>query len=91
MITGTSVAPLSKEQVLIDAIIARQNEILVYQINIDNYAAMLEAADDEDDPDIAASMPEHRDRIAQLLKSEKLEQKKSRMVLAQLEKQLAAL
>lgn len=89
--TEQSVEPLSHEQVLLDAIQMRENEILSYQININNYTAILEMEDDEDDPDLAEEMASFRQRISDLLKSEKREQKKSKMVLAALRAQLEAL
>lgn len=84
--------PLDKEQILADAVLARENEILMYQINIDNYQSMLDAPyEPTGDADFDAEMLAYRDQIAELLKSEKREQAKSKMVLAALQQQLAAL
>lgn len=90
--TENNIQPLNQEQVLVDAIQMRQNEILVYQINIDNYTAMLAAPyEPTGDADFDAEMLVYRDQIAELLKSEKREQAKSKMVLTALQTQLQAL
>lgn len=88
--TENNIQPLNQEQVLVDAIQMRQNEILMYQINIDNYQSMLDTPyEPTGDADFDAEMLEYRDKIAELLKSEKREQAKSKMVLTALETQLA--
>lgn len=88
----TTVKPLDRAAVLQENIAIRQNEILMYQINIDNYQSMLDTPyEPTGDTDLDAEMLAYRDQIAELLKSEKREQAKSKMVLAALQAQLQAL
>lgn len=88
----STVTPLSREQVLTENIIARENEIMMYQINIDNYEWAVANEDfTDDDPATQQQMEEHRDRLMEGIKNEKREKRKSEMILAALEAQLAAL
>lgn len=88
----TQIQPIDQEQVVRDAIQLRENEILAYQININNYENILASPfEPTGDEDMDAEMLAYRDQISQLLKSEKREQAKSKLILAALRKQLDGL
>jgi hypothetical protein len=78
----------TKEEMLKDALEARENEVLVYQINIDNYAMALEEIDGlsvEEKADLAS----FADQLRSLLESERFEQKKALIMLNVLRKQVS--
>ena len=66
---------------------ARENEVMGYQINIDNYTLALQKISElpQDERD---ELVEFEKQITSLLASEKLEQKKSKIMLAVLEAQM---
>lgn len=70
------------KDVLMANLTARVNEVAGYQINIDNYKMAIPLADA--DPD----MSEFAVQLRNLLASETLEQKKSKIILAVLEERL---
>lgn len=79
--------PVTRESTLAVALEAREQEVMHYQINIDNYALALE--------EIAGLAPEERNELADfanqlrtLLASEKLEQKKAKIMLAVIKRQM---
>jgi hypothetical protein len=78
---------MTKQEILTAAFEARQAEVMHYQINIDNYTIALteirnlpEGEQDE--------LRTFADQLAGLLASEKLEQKKARIMLAVIQQQL---
>jgi len=73
-----------KKEILESALAARQQEVLGYQINIDNYRLAIEHIDAGRDPDLV----EFREQLSSLLVSEIIEQKKAKVILAVIEKQL---
>lgn len=78
---------MTKQEQLQMALVAREEEVQTYQINIDNYMlaiAHIETLSAADQDDLA----EFKQRLMQLLKSEMLEQKKSKVMLAVLKQQL---
>lgn len=78
---------MTKQEKLQMALAAREDEVQTYQINIDNYMlaiAHIETMSAADQDDLA----EFKQRLMQLLKSEILEQKKSKVMLAVLKQQL---
>lgn len=107
-----SIDPEEKKTAIANAIVSREQEIMSYQLNIDNYTAMLNAMShlSKDWPaeiasyanmnptQIATVVPDdllelvndymYRDRIAFLLKTEKIEQSKSKRVLEALKLQM---
>lgn len=109
-----SIDPEEKKIAIANAIVSREQEIMSYQLNIDNYTAILAAMSDlsKDWPpeiaayanmnpnQIASMVPEdllelvndymYRDRISFLLKTEKIEQSKSKRVLEALKLQMPA-
>lgn len=64
----------------------RQNEIALYEINIFNYEAALEAADHDD-----ADTQPFLQQLSVLIGTERAEKKKVELILAALQKQLATL
>ena len=69
-----------REDILKAALDARVQEVMHYQINIDNYTLALDRIDgmgDRDQQELAG----FRDQLETLLASEKLEQKKARVML----------
>lgn len=66
---------MNKLETLQSALVARQDEILSYQINIDNYARAIIKINDEHANNPA--MVEFRDRLADMLEGHKTEQLKA--------------
>ncbi len=78
---------MNKQDILKQALKARDEEILGYQINIDNYTLALEhiqAMSQEDQLELNA----FSQQLAELLKSEKHEQKKARVIREVIFKQI---
>ena len=78
---------MNKQEILLPALTARQQEVVHYQINIDNYTLALaeirklpQAEQDE--------LSAFAEQLGSLLASEKLEQKKARIMLAVIQQQL---
>lgn len=78
---------MTREEILAGAVHAREQEVMHYQINIDNYALALE--------EIAALPTDERTELSgfasqlrDLLASEKLEQKKAKIMLSVVKKQV---
>lgn len=77
----------TREEILAMALEARQQEVMHYQINIDNYTLALNEIH---------AMPSHEqaelssfaDQLRGLLASERLEQKKAKVMLAVIQKQV---
>ena len=75
---------MNKHEVLKQALVARQDEVMGYQINIDNYTLAIEhikASGDEDLVDFCQN-------LELLLASEKLEQKKAMVMLFVVQQQI---
>ena len=78
---------MTKREILENALIAREQEIMHYQVNIDNYTLALDEISKL--PDLErAELSGFADQLAGLLASEKLEQKKSKIMLAVINRQL---
>lgn len=78
---------MNKHDILTQALSARDDEIMGYQINIDNYRLAIEHIDamsGEDQIELKA----FRQQLADLLKSELLEQKKAKVIRAVIAAQL---
>ena len=78
---------MTREEILSSAAAARVQEIMHYQINIDNYTLALEeihqlSSDDQ------AELSEFVNQLSGLLASEQLEQKKAKIMLTVLQKQV---
>lgn len=78
---------LTREEILAKALDARVQEVMHYQINIDNYSIALEEIAGLA-PDERAELSEFSTQLKTLLASEKLEQKKAKIMLAVIQKQL---
>lgn len=72
----------TKQEILKDALKAREEEVLNYQINIDNYVRAIDKA--QTDPDLG----EFVERLRELLSSSLLEQKKSKVILEVIQDQI---
>jgi phytoene/squalene synthetase len=77
----------NREQILAASLEARVQEIMHYQINIDNYAIALEeiAALPADE---RAELSAFAEQLSSLLASEKLEQKKAKIMFTVIKKQV---
>jgi hypothetical protein len=79
--------PKTREEILAATTDARIQEVMHYQINIDNYAIALEEIA-QMSPDERNELSDFAEQLRSLLKSEKLEQKKAKLMLTVLQKQL---
>jgi hypothetical protein len=78
---------LTREEILSATLKGREQEIMHYQLNIDNYTLALEEIRALPTAE-AAELAGFADQIANLLASEKLEQKKSKIMLRVIQRQL---
>jgi hypothetical protein len=76
---------MNKKEILTGALTQREEEILGYQINIDNYTMAIDLA--KDDPDLISFV----EQLRELLSSSILEQKKTKIMLQVIQKQLEEL
>lgn len=82
-------APKTREEILQMSLEARVQEVMHYQINIDNYTiALNEIA--KLPPQDQAELSEFTGQLRSLLASEKLEQKKANIMLAVIRQQVEA-
>jgi len=79
--------PKTREEILTMSLEARVQEVMHYQINIDNYSIALQKIS-EMEPSEQVEMTEFAKQLRDLLASEKLEQKKAKLMLAVLEQQV---
>lgn len=84
----TKDTPQTREQIITAALEGREQEVMHYQINIDNYSLALQQIDllplDEQ-----VELREFSKQLMELLTSEKLEQKKSKIMLAVMKAQVS--
>jgi len=73
---------MSKLEILSEALKAREEEVLHYQINIDNYRLAIEKSKDDEE------LEEFVDRLRDLLASSLLEQKKAKIMLEVIKDQI---
>lgn len=78
----------TREEILEMSLKAREQEVMHYQINIDNYTLALEEIS-QMSPEGRAEMSSFATQLAELLASEKLEQKKAKIMLAVVKRQVA--
>jgi hypothetical protein len=78
---------MTREEILQSAANARVQEIMHYQINIDNYTLALEEISQMSSDD-QTELSEFTNQLSGLLATEKLEQKKAKIMLAVLQKQV---
>jgi hypothetical protein len=84
---NTETLDLTRKEILFDTLKGREQEIMHYQLNIDNYTLALEEIGAMS-ADEAAELAGFADQIANLLASEILEQKKSKIMLRVIQRQL---
>jgi len=75
---------MTKNEILTEALKARDEEILHYQINIDNYVLAIELAKQD------SEMAEFKTRLEELLSSSRIEQKKAIIMRDVIRQQLEA-
>jgi hypothetical protein len=87
-LTETTEKPeMTREEILSATLKGREQEIMHYQLNIDNYTLALEELAALP-PAEAAELSGFTDQIKNLLTSERLEQKKSKIMLKVIQRQL---
>ncbi len=77
----------SREEILKTSLEARESEVMHYQINIDNYTLALQEIETLS-ADERAELSAFTEQLRTLLTSEKLEQKKAKIMLAVVKKQM---
>lgn len=77
----------TREEILAASLEAREQEVMHYQINIDNYTIALAEIRKLSDEEQGELQP-FADQLRGLLASEKLEQKKAKIMLAVVKQQL---
>jgi hypothetical protein len=80
---------MNKHEILKEALVAREQEVMGYQINIDNYTIALEEISKlsvEEKTELSG----FADQLRTLLSSEKLEQKKAKIMLTVIQRQVNA-
>ncbi len=77
----------TREEILAGALEGRKQEVMTYQINIDNYSIALEHIS-KLPADERAELSGFTEQLRNLLASEKLEQKKAKIMLGVLQQQL---
>ena len=79
----------TREEILVSALEAREQEVMGYQINIDNYTIALEEIN-KLSVEEKAELSGFADQLRTFLSSEKLEQKKAKIMLAVIQRQVNA-
>ena len=79
--------PPTREEILKASLDARIQEVMHYQINVDNYRIALEEISKMSNDD-RAMLAGFSDQLRTLMASEKLEQKKAQVMLTVLQKQV---
>ena len=78
----------TREEILKMSLEARIQEVMGYQINIDNYTIALSEISKKSQED-QAELSEFSNQLRNLLASEKLEQKKAEIMLAVIQQQVS--
>jgi hypothetical protein len=81
--------PQTREEILASALEAREQEIMHYQINIDNYTLALDEIS-QLSVDERAELSAFAEQLRTLLTSEKVEQKKAQIMYSVVKKQVDA-
>jgi hypothetical protein len=76
---------MDKKEILTNSLTHRQEEVANYQLNIDNYILALELAKQDDD------LAPFVEQLEELLRTSIFEQKKAKIMLQVIEKQLEEL
>lgn len=87
MTDKTIETPKTREEILSMSLEGREQEVMNYQINIDNYALALEEIANLP-PDERNELSNFAEQLRTLLTSERLEQKKAKIMLAVIKKQV---
>jgi len=80
--------PKTREEILEMSLESRLQEVMGYQINIDNYTIALSEISKRSQAD-QAELSEFSEQLRNLLTSEKLEQKKAEIMLAVIQQQVS--
>lgn len=80
-------ASQTREEILTSALEAREQEVMHYQINVDNYTIALEKISGLGS-DERAELSGFAEQLRNLLATEKIEQKKAKIMLSVLKQQL---
>jgi hypothetical protein len=83
----TPTTPQTREEILASSLTAREAEVMHYQINIDNYTLAFEEIS-KLPPDERLELASFTEQLHTLYASEKLEQKKAKIMLAVIKKQV---
>jgi len=87
MTDQTETKPQTREEILASSLTAREAEVMHYQINIDNYTLAFEEIS-KLPPDERLELAAFSEQLHTLYASEKLEQKKAKIMLAVIKKQV---
>lgn len=87
MTDKTIETPQTREEILAMSLEAREQEVMHYQINIDNYMLALEEIG-KLPPDERAELATFANQLHDLFVSEKLEQKKAKIMLSVIKQQI---
>lgn len=85
---ATEAKEQTREEILATSFHAREQEIMHYQINIDNYTIALDEISKMSVAD-QAEMSGFKNQLSELLASEKIEQKKASIMLNVIKRQIA--
>ena len=88
MTEATEKPDLTREEILATTLKGREQEIMHYQLNIDNYTLALEEIGNMPAAE-RAEMDGFAEQLRSLLTSERLEQKKSKIMLAVIKRQIS--
>ena len=83
----TETKPQTREEILASSLTAREAEVMHYQINIDNYTLALEQIS-KLPPDERLELSAFTEQLNTLFASEKIEQKKAKIMLAVIKQQV---
>ena len=87
MADQTETTPQTREEILASSLTAREAEVMHYQINIDNYMLAFEEIG-KLPPDERLELAAFSEQLHTLYASEKLEQKKAKIMLAVIKQQV---
>lgn len=87
MTEKTIETPQTREEILASSLTAREQEVMHYQINIDNYTLALEEIG-KLPPDERAELTTFTNQLRDLFASEKMEQKKAKIMLSVIKQQV---
>ncbi len=79
---------MSREEILVTTLKGREQEVMHYQLNIDNYTLALEEIGSLPAEE-RAELDGFAEQLRSLLTSERLEQKKSKIMLAVIKRQIS--